>query len=75
MGTPDVVSGKCPSCGQKVFFQTKSGPNNMSVFYLETAPKDVMLDVNRHSPVVCKCGENLVVVDSSYNGRKIYAIK
>ena len=75
MGTPDTVRGKCPSCGQKVFFQTKSGPNNMSVFPLETAPEDVMLDVNRHSPIMCECGESLVVVDSTYKGRKVYAIK
>ena len=75
MGTPDVVSGKCPSCGQKVYFQTKSGPNDMSVFPLKTAPEDVMVDVNRHSPIACECGELLVVVNSSYNGRKIYAIK
>ena len=75
MGTPDSVSGKCPRCRRKVFFQTKSGPNTLSVFPLETAPEDVMRDVNRHSPIQCECGARLVVVDSSHNGRKIYAVK
>lgn len=57
MGLFDSVMVPCPSCGTKEEFQSKSGPCLLDTFELEEAPEDVLLDVNRHSPITCsKCG-------------------
>jgi hypothetical protein len=61
MGFYDTVIADCPNCGEKHEFQSKSGDCNMSVYTLENCPKDVMLNVNRHSPMKCTCGVHLTI--------------
>lgn len=62
MGCFDSVRVPCPKCGEKVDFQTKSGPCFMLEFDLDDAPDDVLLDVNRHAPGECpKCGTKFCV--------------
>lgn len=57
MGMYDSVMVKCPKCGEEQEFQTKSGDCFLDVYTLEDCPDDVMVDVNRHSPYDCNCGE------------------
>ena len=61
MGLFDTVLVPCPKCGEIVGFQSKSGNCDLGEFPLWDAPEDVMEDVNRHSPHVCKCGAELAV--------------
>jgi hypothetical protein len=56
MGMFDSVWAKCPSCGQEHEFQSKSGDCILGNYTFENAPDDVMINVNRHSPVDCDCG-------------------
>jgi hypothetical protein len=51
----------CPKCGVKREFQSKSGECLLQVYELDTAPKDVMEDVNRHAPAKCDCGNYFMV--------------
>ena len=53
MGCYDTVIVKCPECGEEIDFQSKSGPCLLRVYSFEDCPADVMLDINRHSPVTC----------------------
>lgn len=56
MGMFDTVMVPCPTCGEQAEFQSKGGKCLLETFTLEEAPDDVLLDVNRHSPVRCsKC--------------------
>lgn len=55
MGMFDSVIAKC-ECGERLEFQSKSGPCECSIYELGHAPDDVMVDVNRHSPQHCVCG-------------------
>ena len=52
----DSVMVKCPICGQENEFQSKSGECFLEVYTLENCPDDVMVNVNRHSPIECRCG-------------------
>lgn len=57
MGMFDTVLVKCPSCGTRNEFQTKSGECCLLVHNLEDCPDDMLGDVNRHAPVACdECG-------------------
>ncbi len=57
MGVYDTVMVPCPMCGEPGEFQSKFGRCMLDVFVLDEAPDDVLLDVNRHSPMRChKCG-------------------
>ena len=57
MGLYDIVMVKCPNCGTKEEFQSKSGDCFLDVYELENCPDDVLWDVNRHSPYECSdCG-------------------
>lgn len=59
MGMYDSVMVNCPKCGQENEFQSKSGECLLYVYTLENCPKDVLLNVNRHSPQKCyNCGFN-----------------
>ena len=60
MGVFDSVIVKC-ECGERLEFQTKSGPCECVNYDLSTAPDDVMEDVNRHSPQHCACGNWLEI--------------
>lgn len=56
MGVYDTVMVPCPQCGTREEFQSKSGRCMLETFSLDDAPDEVLLDVNRHSPIVCtKC--------------------
>ncbi len=57
MGMFDTVMVPCPTCGTRGEFQSKSGDCRLDTYLLEDAPDDVLLDVNRHSPMRCHtCG-------------------
>lgn len=56
MGMFDTVWVNCPKCGDELSFQSKSGDCVLANYKLENAPKDVMYNVNRHSPIKCECG-------------------
>ena len=57
MGCYDTVLVPCPKCGELYQAQSKSGSCSMSVFDFDSAPQDVMENVNRHAPFECeKCG-------------------
>lgn len=72
MGMFDTVSVKCPSCKKKHEFQSKSGECFLGYYKLKNCPDDVLLDVNRHSPVTCKCG---TLFEVNINKRKTKIIK
>jgi hypothetical protein len=55
MGCFDSVRVRCPSCGEKVEFQSKAGNCWLAEFTLETAPKRIKFDLVDKS-VVCRCG-------------------
>lgn len=58
----DSVLVPCPSCGTKVEAQSKSGPCVLATFDMETAPAEVLADVNRHAPFSCPtCEESFKV--------------
>lgn len=61
MGMFDRVWVKCPKCETENEFQTKSGECCMGNYTLEDCPDDVLVDVNRHSPCLCKCGAYYMV--------------
>ena len=66
MGMFDSVFVPCPKCKTKQEFQTKSGDCILGRYTLENAPKDVMLDINRHSPYTCRnCGTKFKVDENS----------
>lgn len=56
MGCFDRIIVKCPNCKTKHEIQSKSGLCLLDSYTLKDCPDDVLLDVNRHSPVKCKCG-------------------
>jgi len=57
MGMYDTVMVPCPLCGKLAEFQSKSGECLLRTYDLETCPKDVLKDVNRHAPTQCdNCG-------------------
>jgi hypothetical protein len=53
----DTVLVPCPNCGTTAEFQSKGGACILAEYTLNTAPKDVLSDINRHSPYTCEeCG-------------------
>ena len=71
MGVYDTVWVKCPKCGFENDFQSKSGDCILANFNLDNCPENVLLNVNRHSPCVCKCG---AVYDVDIEKRKAVLI-
>ena len=66
MGMFDSVFVPCPKCKTKQEFQTKSGDCILGRYTLKNAPMDVMLDINRHSPYICRsCGTKFKVDENS----------
>jgi endogenous inhibitor of DNA gyrase (YacG/DUF329 family) len=62
MGMYDIVMVPCPTCGERIESQSKSGDCVLATYRLEDAPDAVLLDVNRHAPFVCaKCGTSFAV--------------
>lgn len=57
MGCFDSVMLNCPECSFENEFQSKSGPRSLTTYRLPDIPENVLVDVNRHAPIVCgKCG-------------------
>lgn len=56
MGLYDSVIVNCPQCGKEKEFQSKSGDCLLEVYTLEDCPRDVIENINRHSPYKCDCG-------------------
>jgi hypothetical protein len=65
MGMFDTVMVRCPRCGEKSEFQSKSGKCLLNVYELDDCPKDVLADVNRHAPNICEYCETVFAVDLS----------
>jgi predicted RNA-binding Zn-ribbon protein involved in translation (DUF1610 family) len=65
MGTPDSIKVPCPNCGKIEYFQSKGGEKLMANYTLKNAPKDVLSNINRHSPYKCKCGTWFYVNEDS----------
>lgn len=62
MGLYDTVIVPCPQCSTNYYVQSKGGECLMREFNLDNAPDDVMSDINRHAPFVCKnCGVSFEV--------------
>lgn len=61
MGCYDTVIVNCPVCNEEHYFQSKSGNCFLDEFRLEDCPYDVLVDVNRHSPYECDCGNHILV--------------
>ncbi len=53
MGLFDSVWVNCPMCGTANEFQSKSGDCYLSNYTLEHCPKNVLMDINRHAPIIC----------------------
>lgn len=53
MGCYDSILVPCPNCGERAEFQTKSGPCALQTVRLEDATSEMLLNVNRHAPIVC----------------------
>lgn len=56
MGMFDTVWVKCPNCEKENGFQSKSGECILADYNLDNCPADVLVNVNRHSPIRCSCG-------------------
>jgi predicted RNA-binding Zn-ribbon protein involved in translation (DUF1610 family) len=62
----DTVRVPCPMCGLKHSAQSKGVDCSMSEYEIDTAPSDVLSDVNRHAPFRCvKCGTLFEVVTAA----------
>jgi endogenous inhibitor of DNA gyrase (YacG/DUF329 family) len=53
MGCYDTIMVPCPKCGELYEAQSKSGDCLLRVFDFNTAPQNVMQNVNRHAPFQC----------------------
>jgi len=57
MGCYDTIVIECPHCGNLYYAQSKSGDCLLETYFFPYVQKDVLLDINRHTPFVCeKCG-------------------
>jgi phage FluMu protein Com len=63
MGMFDSVWVKCPNCKTKNEFQSKSGDCFLKNYSLKKCPPDVLVNVNRHSPIKCQKCDTLYEVD------------
>ena len=57
MGCYEIIYFKCPSCGEQLSAQSKSGPCEMDNYEHTDVPIDVARDANRHAPYFCDCGK------------------
>ena len=69
MGMFDTVMVDCPKCGAPVEAQSKGGECDLRTYTLETAPADVLSDVNRHAPHKCEACSTRFRVDISDRAR------
>jgi transcription elongation factor Elf1 len=57
MGKYDSVWIMCPKCNHENEFQSKSGDCDLTHYSIENAPDNVLININRHSPIECdECG-------------------
>lgn len=61
----DSVIARCPSCGEKVEFQSKAGKCALSVYSRQSVPKVIALDLDEATEY-CICGEPVVL---QYRGK------
>ena len=57
MGMFDWIQFGCPSCGHKIKLQSKTGPCNLNVYELRSAPFSVLSDINDSSGECKSCGK------------------
>jgi predicted RNA-binding Zn-ribbon protein involved in translation (DUF1610 family) len=63
MGCYDTVLVPCPQCGEAYEAQSKGGECLLGLYTPDTAPPEVIHDLNRHAPFTCDaCGHEF-----SYN--------
>ena len=60
MGMFDSVITKCPTCGQRMEFQSKAGERDLHEFNLSSVPPEIAIDL-AENPIdcmnKCKCGQ------------------
>ena len=54
MGMFDSIKVLCPWCNSENLLQSKGGDCFLETYSLDTAPQDVLSDINRHAPHKCK---------------------
>lgn len=62
MGMFNSIYVKCPSCGERVEFQSKSGSCHLNEYNIEDAPNQEVVGIIGDS-VYCKCGHLVKVED------------
>lgn len=76
MGMFDSVWVPCPRCGKRHEAQSKGGECELMQYELSNAPIEVLLDVNRHAPFTCDCGEKFQVrVQTTVTAQSVPLIK
>lgn len=63
MGCYDSLWVDCPNCGNQLEFQSKSGDCRLADYTLTNIPSNVLMDINRHSPIVCAGCNRLYKID------------
>ena len=71
MGAYDTVRVPCPDCKKIEFFQSKSGDRRFQVYELDNCPRDVLENVNRHSPYTCSNCETSFMVKLKLTGTSV----
>ncbi len=56
MGVYDCIKFKCPSCGEEIVVQSKSGECTLETYEFTSVPISVAYDANRDAPFECDCG-------------------
>jgi len=59
----DTIMIFCPRCGTTHGAQSEGGRGALAIYALRDAPEDVMADVNRHAPFVCRACATVFEVD------------
>lgn len=62
MGMYDTVLVPCPLCSKEYYAQSKSGPCRLNEYELDSAPPEVLENVNRHAPFTCETCETVFFV-------------
>ncbi len=56
----DSVFVKCPKCGSKIEFQSKTGPCELNEYTLENAPASVLGNLDLLTEDCTKCGQVVI---------------
>lgn len=60
MGMFDWVTIKCRSCGKELNLQSKAGECDLTVYRLDTVPKEIAADIIGES-INCSCGVTIEI--------------